>query len=439
MNKIFTNIYEKSIWGNRNINEYNGSSGEGSDINYNKDTYIPFLQNFIKDNNIKNIVDLGCGDFVCGPLIYDKIDIKYTGYDAYKKIIKYNSNLNKEKYNFIHLDFYTKKEDIISADLCIIKDVLQHWSLKYIYNFMDYLIDNKKFKYILLINCCNQKQDNTDIEIGQFRDLSCNYLPLKKYKPIKLYNFNTKEISMIDRDNSINMNVLKLLKVYHFDNKIRLGSNIDGGYVLGDLDEAYDCYISAGISNEESFSRDFIEKYNMNEYNSFGFDGTIKTYPYKYTNKISFIQKNINSFNDDKNSNLSFLIKKYNNIFLKMDIEGGEYDWLLSINEKQLNKFKQIVIEIHGIKSNNFYDSYYNKIRCLTKLNKTHYLIHAHGNNCASVIDSIPDVIELCYINKSYFTSIPRSNKLSLPSSLDFPNKKHKKDIDLNFYPFVKK
>ena len=111
------------------------------------------------------------------------------------------------------------------------------------------------------------------------------------------------------------MNNIELLQVYHFDNKIRLGDTYDGGYVIGDLNEKYDCYISAGISNEESFSRDFIKKYNMNEYNSFGFDGTIETYPYEYTKDISFIKKNIHAYNDDNYTNLHSLIDKNNNIF----------------------------------------------------------------------------------------------------------------------------
>ena len=64
---------------------------------------------------------------------------------------------------------------------------------------------------------------------------------------------------------------LELLKVYHFDKKFRCGQQSDGGYVVADLNEEYDCYISAGVSDEESFTRDFINKYNnMNEYNSFG-------------------------------------------------------------------------------------------------------------------------------------------------------------------------
>ena len=235
------------------------------------------------------------------------------------------------------------------------------------------------------------------------------------------------------------MNNLELLEVYNFDKKIRCGSNSDGGYVLAELDGEYDCYISAGISNEESFSRDFINKYNMNEYNCFGFDRTINSYPYKYTNKISFIKKNINSFNDDNNSNLSFLIDKYSNIFLKMDIEGGEYPWLLSLEESQLSKFKQIVIEFHGITNDGWRTNYNDKVKCLEKLSKTHYIVHAHGNNYAQVVNNIPDVIELTYINKNYFNSVPELNTQTLPlENLDFSNKPNNLDINLNFYPFVK-
>lgn len=228
-----------------------------------------------------------------------------------------------------------------------------------------------------------------------------------------------------------------LLKVYNFDDKVRGGTIRDGGYVYGELNEVYDCYISAGISNEESFSRDFINKYNLNEYNSFGFDGTINGYPYEYTNKISFIKKNINSFNDDKNSNLSQLINNYNNIFLKMDIEGGEYPWLASIEEEQLKKFKQIVIEFHGITNDGWGCLYDDKVECLEKLSKTHYIIHAHGNNHGPVENGIPDVIELTYVNKNYFNNVPKLNSQSLPCNLDYPNHSGKHDIDLNFYPFV--
>jgi hypothetical protein len=235
------------------------------------------------------------------------------------------------------------------------------------------------------------------------------------------------------------MNNLELLQIYNFDKKIRCGSNNDGGYVIAELNGDYDCYISAGISDEESFSRDFINKYNMNKNNSYGFDGTINDYPYYYTDKISFYKKNINNFNDDNNSNLAFLIDKYSNIFLKIDIEGGEYPWLLQIDENQLNKIKQIVIEFHGITNDGWNCNYNDKVKCLEKLSKTHYIVHAHGNNYGQVVNNIPDVIELTYVNKNYFISVPELNTHPLPiANLDFPNNCSLNDINLNFYPFIK-
>jgi len=197
MEQVFTNVYENKKWSDNNNAEYTGGSGSGSDIDYNKDSYVPFLKKFITDNNIKTVVDLGCGDFKCGKLIYEDLDVSYTGYDAYAKIINYNSKQHSEKYSFVHLDFYNNKEQIVNGDLCILKDVIQHWSLDNIYHFLDYLVENKKFTYILVCNCSYQTQHDTDIQIGEFRALSCEYLPLKKYNPTKLYNYNTKEVSMI--------------------------------------------------------------------------------------------------------------------------------------------------------------------------------------------------------------------------------------------------
>jgi len=200
LNEVFTNIYEKNIWGNNNNNNYKGSSGSGSSIKEQINTYVPFLISFIQQNNINSIVDLGCGDFIVGKIIYNNLNIKYYGYDTYKKIIDYHNKTNIDsKYTFIFSDFYKDKTEIINADLCIIKDVIMHWSLEKIYTFLDYIIESNKFKYILIINDNSQKEDNTDINDGEFRPLSANFYPLKKYNPIILYKYQpcNKEISLI--------------------------------------------------------------------------------------------------------------------------------------------------------------------------------------------------------------------------------------------------
>ena len=240
----------------------------------------------------------------------------------------------------------------------------------------------------------------------------------------------------------------KLFKVYKCENKIRLGPNIDGGYIICDINTNYDCYISAGIAYNDDFSLHFINKYNIDKNNSFGFDGTVNSLPNNLDNKMTFIKKNIGSINNDTTSNLENLFEKYNNIFLKMDIEGSEWEWLLSTNENNLNKISQFVVEFHGITNTSWHNNLtfddFNcnrnqKINCLEKLTKTHYLVHAHGNNADRIAyNGIPNVIELMYINKKYFNKIPELNTQSLPiEGLDLPNEISCPDVDLNFYPFV--
>jgi hypothetical protein len=199
METVFTNIYESNIWGANNIaHGYSGTSGQGSDVSYNADNYIPFLKKFIAEHNIESIVDLGCGDFRCGPLIYDDLDVTYNGYDIYEKVIEYNKMTHSaEKYTFRHLDFCNRRDEIISGDLCILKDVIQHWCLNDIYMFLDYMVMSKKYKHILICNCCYQRDDDTEIQTGGFRPLSSMHLPLSKYGFKPVYTYHTKEVSLL--------------------------------------------------------------------------------------------------------------------------------------------------------------------------------------------------------------------------------------------------
>ena len=137
-------------------------------------------------------------------------------------------------------------------------------------------------------------------------------------------------------------------------------------------------------------------------------------------------------------------IDKYDNArivqltFMKTDNNLNEIkinDYIIYSN----NEFMVTNTEFHGITDNGWNCNYNDKVKCLKKLSKTHYIVHAHGNNYAPVVKGIPDVIELTYVNKNYFNSVPELNTKPLPiANLDFPNYKDEKDINLNFYPFVK-
>jgi len=120
-----------------------------------------------------------------------------------------------------------------------------------------------------------------------------------------------------------------------------------------------------------------------------------------------------------------------------MDIEGWEIPWLKSLEKDDLNKFKQIVIEFHGINDDSWNSTYNDKLEAFKKLSLTHYLVHVHGNNHSSITNNIPDVIEATYVRKDYFTNKPNLNTTKLPMELDYPCNKNLPDYDLNYYPFV--
>lgn len=243
---------------------------------------------------------------------------------------------------------------------------------------------------------------------------------------------------------------MSLLTVFNCDKKKRYGKQSDGGYVIAELDGGYDCYISAGVDDEEGFSRDFLEANKIDKKDCFAFDGTVEDYPFEFTTNINFIKKNIGVDNTSDQTNLTFLTEKYNNIFLKMDIEGCEFEWINSLSSDDIRKFKQIVIEFHDILEDTLNVSMFEKHKSFAKLMETHYIVHAHGNNHGRVYiceyddngirktHKMPQVIELTYVRKDCFENEPSKNTRPLPDpTLDYPNTPFCIDIDLNYYPFV--
>jgi hypothetical protein len=213
--------------------------------------------------------------------------------------------------------------------------------------------------------------------------------------------------------------------------KLRIGKDNDGGYIIADIPNVkYNILLAGGIETDISFEEDFINKYP--NVKTFAFDGTINNLP-KQNNNITFIKKNIGFENNPRVTNLHDIINANNSIFIKMDIEGGEIPWIKSLSNDQMNKFEQIVMEFHSPFSNN-------EIDVFDKINKNHYLIHFHGNNCCGVRNHrdviVPNVFECTYLHKKYFTEVPALNTDLIPGVLDMKNTSND-EIYINHPPFV--
>jgi lipopolysaccharide biosynthesis glycosyltransferase len=181
----FKRIYDTNFWIT--------GSGSGSTVDNTK-LYNNCIIKFIERNKISNVTDLGCGDWQSTHLIYDNIpNIDYLGIDCVENIIE--ENIKKFPiYNFMTLNILNNIQIVRDSDLYIIKDVLQHLKLYDIYFLLDNLI-KKKFKYIIISNNGNQNYDNLELYdyMGIGRGLHSNYLPLKKYNPITLLDYEADE------------------------------------------------------------------------------------------------------------------------------------------------------------------------------------------------------------------------------------------------------
>jgi Methyltransferase domain. len=177
---IFETIYKK--------NEWIYGSGENS-LPENTVEYRKFLQKFLKDYEIKSVIDVGCGDWQFSKFI-DWSGINYVGVDIVKSVII----KNKKEYEKENIHFYCKdavRYTLSEADLIIIKDVLQHLSNK---NVLKILRQLKKFKYVLLIN--DFAEYNTDCRDGRYRALNLNGEPFN-LNAQKICNFNKTKVFFI--------------------------------------------------------------------------------------------------------------------------------------------------------------------------------------------------------------------------------------------------
>jgi hypothetical protein len=140
--EIFSSIYEDNTWGGKK-GEF--CSGSGT-LNENASKYISTITDFITKNNIKSVLDIGCGDYSIMSKVVANTGINYTGTDIVPKLIDHHNSINKNsKVNFICLNAIEDKLPI--AELCLIRQVLQHLD-----NSQIQLILNKleNFKYVII-------------------------------------------------------------------------------------------------------------------------------------------------------------------------------------------------------------------------------------------------------------------------------------------------
>lgn len=246
------------------------------------------------------------------------------------------------------------------------------------------------------------------------------------------------------------------------DNLIRLGTENDGGYIVcRDSVLKTNFLVSMGVNDDWSFDEDFLKLRPEIGIHAYDYSISKKIFNRKTLkllkrlfygkSKISDVQRNYRitksyqtffqgkvihfqervtdtiQANLDVDVDTIFSRIAAREVFIKIDIEGGEYALIDSLVANS-DRITGMAIEFHQT----------SKLRpeferAIKKIQEKFELIHLHGNNVGPIAeDGIPDALEISFVNKSIWTSTEYRLKLPI-DGLDSPNDPLKADYPMTF------
>jgi hypothetical protein len=229
-----------------------------------------------------------------------------------------------------------------------------------------------------------------------------------------------------------------------FENLIRLGhENVDGGYIVPSLlVKQADALLSFGIGTDWLFEEHWfnhnpcviIHAYDhstdvhaMDEYYQFKYE------KFFHNNTVHF-KNNIGPYDSLNVVAFDTAIKRIGkeNIFIKMDIEGSEYEFITNIVAHS-DSIIGMVAEFHYIYPRANTTQRQRFVDAIRNLQKKYNIIHVHGNNFGPVAeDNLPDTLEITFVRKDFCQSTKIKSKFYI-DNLDRPNNSELKD----FYMYI--
>ena len=128
-------------------------------------------------------------------------------------------------------------------------------------------------------------------------------------------------------------------------------------------------------------------------------------------------------------------VQKSGDIFLKIDIEGGEFDFFEKTDiDFLMSKANGLCLEFHYIE---YPENMFKFCEIMQKLNNDFTLVHLHGNNNAGVFEYsgffIPTILEMSFLNKKLINLEFQDDDRYPIAFLDSPNTLARNDYDLEF------
>lgn len=221
--------------------------------------------------------------------------------------------------------------------------------------------------------------------------------------------------------------------------KVRLGRDIDGGYVVIDDFAETDAVISLGIGDDVSWDLAMADR-GMRVVMC---DHTVEKAPVPNP-RFEFRQVRVGPADEAGSVSLGTLVREQQakgarRIILKIDIEDAEWKVLTATDRAALAACSQIVCEFHGL--HRLADPEFAALagRCFGALTQDFFVCHVHGNNCADIYNvgnvTIPDCLEVTFANRSIYRPLDEAELF--PTPLDQPNQPERADIFLGTFRFT--
>jgi len=192
---VFTNIYEKNVWGGSD-----SSSGTGSD-HYQTRIIARTIPDLVSAFHIETILDLPCGDFHWMSRV-DLSGIEYIGADIVKALIRKNRQQHgRPGVSFRRLDLIADKLPCVDLILC--RDCLVHLPFADVFAALTNIC--RSDAEYLLTTTFPDRTANSDISTGDWRPLNLERAPFFLPPPVSIINEGCTEGGGYFRDKSLGL------------------------------------------------------------------------------------------------------------------------------------------------------------------------------------------------------------------------------------------